>query len=44
VLGHWYRGRNVNERYGRIGDAELIKAVDSMTFDHGQTEILVARR
>ena len=44
ILGHWYRGRNVNERYGRIGDAELIKAVDSMTFDHGRTEILVARR
>lgn len=44
IMGHWYRGRNVNERYGRIGDAELIKAVDLMTFDHGQTEILVAKR
>jgi integrase len=44
ILGHWFRGRNVNERYGRIGDAELIKAIDSMTFDHGHTEILVARR
>jgi integrase len=44
IMGHWFRGRNVNERYGRIGDAELIKAIDSMTFDHGHTEILVARR
>jgi integrase len=43
IMGHWYRGRNVNERYGRIGDEELIKAIDQMTFDHGKTEILVAR-
>ncbi len=43
IMGHWYRGRNVTERYGRIGDEELIKAIDQMTFDHGKTEILVAR-
>jgi integrase len=43
IMGHWYRGRNVNERYGRIGDEELIRAMDQMTFDHGKTEILVAR-
>ena len=35
ILGHWYRGRNVNDRYGRIGDQELIRAIDGMTFDHG---------
>jgi integrase len=44
ILGHWHRGRNVNERYGRISDAELIASIDLMTFDHGTTEILVARR
>lgn len=43
ILGHWFRGRTVNERYGRIGDEELLKAIDSMTFDHGSSEILVAR-
>ncbi|MFH1117289.1 MAG: site-specific integrase [Pseudomonadota bacterium] len=43
IMGHWYRGRNVNERYGRIGDEELVRAIDQMTFDHGKTEILVAR-
>ncbi len=43
ILGHWFRGRTVNERYGRIGDAELLRAVDARTFDHGSTEILVAR-
>jgi hypothetical protein len=39
TLGHRIRGRTVNERYGRIGDAELLRAVDKMTFDHGDTEI-----
>jgi integrase len=42
ILGHWYRGRSVNERYGRIGDAELLRAIDAMTFDHGETEIIVS--
>ncbi len=42
ILGHWFRGRTVNERYGRIADQELIQAIDKMTFDHGETEILVA--
>jgi integrase len=44
IMGHWYRGRNVNERYGRISEEELIRAIDTMTFDHGETEIVVARR
>jgi len=42
ILGHWFRGRNVNDRYGRIRDDELIRAIDGMTFDHGETEIFVA--
>jgi hypothetical protein len=37
------RGKNVNDRYGRISDQELIQAIDRMTFDHGETEIHVAR-
>jgi integrase len=41
IMGHWYRGRSVNERYGRISDAELIRAIDEMSFDHGETEIQV---
>ena len=44
ILGHWNRSKNVNERYGRISDADLVRAVDGMTFDHGETEILVATR
>ncbi len=41
ILGHWLRGRSVNERYGAISDQELIRAVDAMEFDHGETEIRV---
>jgi integrase len=44
ILGHWNRSKNVNERYGRISDADLVRAVDGLTFDHGETEILVATR
>ena len=43
ILGHWFRGRNVNERYGRISDGELIQAIDQVSFDNGETEIVVAR-
>ncbi len=42
IMGHWHRGKTVTERYGRIGDEELILAVDSMTFDNGETEILLS--
>ena len=42
IMGHWFRERSVSERYGRISDAELIQAVDLMTFDHGETEILIS--
>jgi hypothetical protein len=44
ILGHSTRERSVSERYGRISDQELVNAIDSMTFDHGETEILVASR
>jgi integrase len=39
ILGHAERGKSVTERYGRISDRELLKAIDRMTFDHGETEI-----
>jgi integrase len=43
ILGHWCKGKSVNDRYGRISDQELVQAIDNMTFDHGETEIWVAR-
>ena len=42
ILGHRTKGLSVTERYGVVSDQELIKAVDLLTFDHGETEIHVA--
>ncbi len=44
ILGHCSKQRLVSERYGRISYKELVAAIDSMTFQHGETEILVAKR
>ncbi len=43
ILGHSSKQRMVSERYGRISAEELVSAIDSMTFDHGDTEILVSQ-
>ena len=43
ILGHQNRGRSVMERYGRLMDQKLVEAVDAMTFEHGGTEICVAK-
>ncbi len=40
-MGHWYKAKSINERYGVISDEELIKAIDLTTFDHGETVIIV---
>ncbi|MFC1836852.1 tyrosine-type recombinase/integrase, partial [Thermodesulfobacteriota bacterium] len=44
IMGHSQRGKSVHEGYGFISDEELIRAIDGMTFDHGETQILVAGR
>src|SRR5208283_5715243 len=44
IMGHWAKGKTVTERYGRIKDDLLRKAIDSMIFDNGDTEILVGSR
>jgi integrase len=38
ILGHSSL-RSVEDRYIHLSDEELLKAVDSMTFDHGWTEL-----
>ena len=43
IMGHSQRRRSVHERYGRVSDRELLDAIDRMTFDHGETEIMVCR-
>lgn len=40
IMGQSSRARTVHDGYGLIGDDELIKAIDVMKFDHGETEIL----
>ena len=38
IVGHsWVR--SVQDRYIRVSDQVLLNAVDSMTFDHGCTEL-----
>jgi integrase len=44
IMGHSQRGKSVHEGYGFISDEELVSAIDGMTFDHGETQILVAGR
>ena len=47
-MGHTPRkGQNgkqgdVHARYGQASDKHLVKVIDSVTFDHGKTKILVA--
>ncbi|MEW6140228.1 MAG: hypothetical protein AB1733_18545 [Thermodesulfobacteriota bacterium] len=43
ILGHWFKGKSVNDRYGFISDEELVKAIDKMSFDHGESVVLVAK-
>ncbi len=42
IMGHWFKEKSITERYGRIGDQELLGAIDQMTFDHGPSEIFLA--
>ncbi len=39
IMGHSTKQKSVSDRYGAISDEEFLRAVDSMTFDHGETEI-----
>jgi len=43
ILGHSTKQRGISERYGFISDDELLKAIDLMTFDHGDTMVWIAR-
>ena len=38
IVGHSTE-RSVADRYIRVSDEELLRAVDSMSFDHGWTEL-----
>ena len=44
IMGHWFKGKSVNDRYGYIDGQEFIRAIDCMTFDHGETVILARKK
>jgi integrase len=43
ILGHSTKGKTIKMRYISINDAQLLKAIDMTTFDHGKTEIYITR-
>ena len=40
ILGH---SRGIAERYGRISDQDLVRAINGMRFDEGETDIWIAK-
>jgi len=39
IMGHWFKGKSVSDRYGRISDQELVQAIDGLNVHHGKSEI-----
>ncbi len=39
IVGHGDRKKDVKSIYLTIGDADLVKEIDKLTFDHGKTDI-----
>lgn len=44
ILGHAGRMKSVQERYGFVSERELIDQIDKLSWDHGESQIVVARR
>jgi hypothetical protein len=42
ILDHADKTSTARERYGAISDEELRKAINLMTFEHGETQIWLA--
>ena len=42
IMGHCNKSKSVKTRYLRISEEQLICAIAQMTFDHGETEILLS--
>ncbi len=39
IVGHRDRKKDVKSLYLTISDADLVREIDKLTFDHGKTEI-----
>jgi hypothetical protein len=37
---HALKVKDVSSRYGRISNEEFVRAIDQLTFEHGETEIV----
>ncbi len=44
IMGHALKQKDVPGRYIVFSDADLVRAINGMSFDHGKTEIWLARR
>ena len=43
IVGHSLRKKTIEARYITVSDKDLLDAIDEMTFDHGKTEVHIAR-
>jgi hypothetical protein len=39
IVGHGHRQKDGKSAYLTISDADLVREIDRLTFDHGKTEI-----
>jgi integrase len=44
IVGHGNRKKDIQSLYLSVSDADLLEAIDKMTFDHGETKIWVMER
>jgi hypothetical protein len=44
IVGHGNRKKDIQILYLSVSDADLLEAIDNMTFDHGPTEIWAPER
>jgi len=43
IVGHSLKKKTVEARYITVSDKDLLDAIDRMTFDHGKTDVHIAR-
>jgi integrase len=43
IVGHSLKKKTIEARYITVSDKDLVDAIDRMTFDHGKTDIHIAR-
>jgi hypothetical protein len=43
LVGHALKKKTVQTRYITVSDKNLLDAIDRMTFDHGKTDVHIAR-